>query len=300
MSKPAVAFFQPASNFSTLATMGINTVAGPEPTGTDQATFAAQAATFGLSVILKDPVAPLPPNCVGLLLTVDEPNEPKGNNPPIPAAALKPNFDALRALSQTLPIYLTLGGDRFLYPGFPNTADKALLLGYAGLGEGIRFAVDFYPANKSSKYPMNFPALARSNLSAFTGRMVYPILETNDQQLGPPTPPPGAPPETNGAPTPDQIKQQFDAAGGFGAWWFFTCPNLKGQGWPAKYLPPVDRNGVSMAPQYAMVKQCNAILNPALEGPPPIAPRTLADVDADLQSLKKATLAAFKALAGVP
>jgi hypothetical protein len=270
MNKPSVAFFQPSANFPILASMGINTVAGPEPTGMDQALFAAQAATSGLSVILKNPVAPLPPNCGGLLLTVDEPNEPKGNNPPIPAAALKPNFDALRALSPTLPIYLTLGGDRFLYPGFPNAADRALLLGYAAMGD-VSFAVDFYPCNRSSKYPMNTLALACANLASLTGKPVFPIFETNDQQLGPPTPPPGAPPETNGAPTPAQIKQQFDAATVIlrGAWWFFTCPALQKQGWPAKYMPPVDRNGVSMAPQYAMVKQCNAILNPGLEGPTP-------------------------------
>jgi hypothetical protein len=282
MTKPTLAWFQPAANFAAIAAMGHTAVSGPEPAGSDQNGWAAAAKAAGLSVILKNPRFPLPDNCIGMMLSIDEPNEPKNNNPPVLAAALQPEFGRLRASAPLLPIYLTLGGDRLLYGGFPSAADRQMYQDYAALGD-VTFAVDFYPCNRSSKYPMNFPAMAVANIRALTGKPVIAILEANDQQLGRP-----GPGETNGMPTPQQIQQQATAAldaGSAGLWWFYTCQAAK-YGWPGSYLPQVDRNLASTAPQYAMVKQINALLNPGLEGPPATATPTNDQLNARLTAIE--------------
>lgn len=268
---PVVAFFQPEANFPLIAGMKIPILAGPEIPNRSQLTAAQIAAgtaswiatsqAAGFSIILKNAGSPLPRNCVGLLHSVDEPNEPKGPGYPMTAAQLKPEFDRLRAMAPTLPIYLTLGGDKMLYPTFPSPADAQYYTELAALGD-ITFVVDFYPRNRSSKYPLSHPALAVSNLKKLTGKPVHSFQEANDQQLKPPNPP-----ETNGPPSAADIKATVDqeiAAGAAGLWWFFTCDSGK-YGWTppgASWLPPVDRHNVSMKPQYDVVTSISAALSP--------------------------------------
>jgi hypothetical protein len=272
---PTVAFFQPQANFPLISGMNNRILAGPEiPSASllTAAQLAAAAASWiaasqaqGFSIILKNAVAPLPTNCVGLLMSVDEPNEPKGPGYPMSAAQLKPEFDRLRSLSPTLPICLTLGGDKMLYPTFPSPADAKYYTDLAALGD-ITFVVDFYPRNRSNKYPLSHPALAVSNLIKLTGKPVHSFQEVNDQQLKPPNPP-----ETNGPPSAADIKAMVDqeiAAGAGGIWWFFTCQAGK-YGWtpPGSWLPPIDRNNASMQPNYDMVGSISASLSPV---PPPV------------------------------
>jgi hypothetical protein len=297
MSKPfpVPAFFQPSRYFPQMAAMGVNTICGPTIEGNSTETpaqWCAAAKAAGLAVVLKSPTAPLPSNCVGVMLSVDEPNEPKGNKPIITPAQLKAESDQLRAAFPGMPIWLSLGGDKVVYDGFPSAADKDLYLGYASVADVL--TVDFYSANKSNKYPMTHTAKAVANLKALTGKALIPWCECNDQQLDPPKLP-----ETNGAPTPDQIKATVDAclaAKADGIGWFFTCQKGSYR-WPDSWLPQIDRAGRSMQPQYDMVKSINFTLNP----PPPTTEQRLAAAEqrvAKLESQWAIIAEAFKGLGG--
>lgn len=268
------AWFQPRENFAAMAKMGINCIVGPELTNPPVGDIVSWsgAAAAGMSVVLKNPTGTAIPGLNPLLamfmLSVDEPNEPKGNSPPVPASALKPESDLLRKNFPNAMIWLSLGGDKLIYDGFPNATDKQALLDYAAICDVL--TVDFYSANRNaSRYPMTHTAKAVANLKALTGKPIYAWLECNDQQLDPPKAP-----DINRAPTPGEMLATANAAmaaGAAGVGWFFTCQSGAYK-WPQSFLPMVDRHGASMQPQYDEVKAINAMLNPVTPAPVPAPP----------------------------
>lgn len=270
---------QPIRNLAAQAAMGVTVVWGPELEGGSGQTAqqwcdAAKAA--GLSVITKNQTLPLPTNCVGFWHANDEPNQTgPGHRDP---AQLKPEYDRLKLLAPSLPVFISLAGDKIIYPGFPNPADRALYLGYAAVCDA--FTVNFYSANRSSKYPMSQTALAVKNLIALTGKPVHAWIECNDQFLSPPKPP-----ETNREPTPEEMQQTVDqaiAAGAAGIGWFGVCPRLS-PNWPSNYWPAINRNGVSMQPQYDKCREIALQLNP-VPAPPLL---TLEQLDARITELER-------------
>jgi len=275
---PILAWFQPASNFAALAGMGVNVVVGPElgnPVSTDQAKWSKAAADAGLWVILKNPVVPLPDNCYGFILSVDEPNG-KGILP----AALAAESARLRALDATKPIVLSLAGDKVTSANFRAADQVQLYKDYAGLADIL--TVDAYSKNRNAvRYPTTWTGDAVKTLIAVTGKPVWAWIECNDQQL-----PPIQVGETNREPTPAEIKATVDYAianGATGIGWFTTCDRGR-YGWPGSYLPQVNRIGLSMQPQYDMVKQISLALSPAPQPAPP-TPDPIATLTAQIAEL---------------
>lgn len=282
---PTAAFFQPARNLPALADMGVTVCAGPEVENASNLAPAAlvaggvawmtMAAAVGLGVVIKRPwlYGTLPVNVVGFMLTVDEPNSKQ-----IPAAALKPEYDQLRALNPTMPIFLSLAGQNITSANFAKPAELQAMKDYLAICDVV--TVDCYPMNaNASHYKPTWPADAVAKIRTVSNIPVWVWLENNDQQLNPPKLP-----DVNRAPTPAEIQQSVDAAvaaGANGIGWFTTCAAGK-YGWPNSYLPQVDRNGASMAPQYAVCKAIGLARKPAAPAPvpPPPAPVTRAEFDA--------------------
>jgi hypothetical protein len=265
-TRPSAAFFQPVRNFPALVDMGVTVVAGPEVEGASslapdvllqrERDWMTAADKAGLSVIVKRPwrYGTLPANVAGFMLSTDEPNA-KG----VPAANLKAESDLLRQFDSSKPIFLSLAGQNITSANWNKNADGSYVKpaevqafrDYLAVCDVV--TVDVYPANSNaSRYKPTWPADAVAKIRALSpGTPVWVWLECNDQRLNPPKPP-----DVNRAPTPDEITQSADAAvtaGASGVGFFFTCASGK-YGWPESYLPQVDRNGVSMAPQYAAVK----------------------------------------------
>jgi hypothetical protein len=63
----------------------------------------AETQRLGLKVVLKRPVAPLPSNCVGVLVIYDEPNG-KG----IPPAAVQAEADKIRAAFPGVKVFASI------------------------------------------------------------------------------------------------------------------------------------------------------------------------------------------------
>jgi hypothetical protein len=269
---PVLSFFQPARNIPMLADLGINTFCGPEVENAKSLTpeaFAVGALNWvkttvdmGLKCILKRPPGiGLPHNCVGVMLSVDEPNAKWPT--PVTAADLKAESDDFRNRFPGVPIYLSLAGDKIHSLNLSKPSDVQPYLDYATVADVL--TIDFYSRNRdATRYPDTFPGECVEILKKITGKPVIPWLEHNDQQLKPIG---GA----NRAPTPAEIEVQFNTAiakGAAGIGWFSTCEAGK-YGWgvtdPAKgdsYWPMIDRNGASMQPQIDTVKRLSLSLNP--------------------------------------
>lgn len=255
---------QPVRNLPSQAALGVNTVWGPEiesGSGVTAQQWCDAAKAASLSVITKNQTFPVPSNCVGFWHPQDEPNK----TPPLDPAVLKPEYDRLHLLAPNLPVYISLAGDKVVYPNFPNPQDRAYYLKLSTVCD--RFTVNFYSANRSNKYPMSMTATAVKNIIALTGKPVDVWIECNDQELSKPVLP-----EVNGAPTPDQITEQVTLAmqaGASGFGWFGVCSRAAPRvGWPAAYWPPTDRNGVSMQPQYDRCREIALKYNPPVPTPP--------------------------------
>jgi len=272
------AFFQPARNVPMLSAMGVNTFFGAEVENAKHITpeqFAAGRAIWikavqnaGAKCVLKGATGPLPPNCVGLLLSVDEPNGKL-----IPPSALVAERDDLRARYPGVPIYLSLAGDKITSANFAKPDELKLYQDYGACADVL--TVDWYSANRNAtRYPMTFTGDAVAKLRQATGKPVLAWIECNDQILAPP-PPAG---QVARAPTPDEIQQTVDWAmkqGAAGIGWFATCDRGK-YGWtpiPGKgdsYWPLIDRNEASIQPQIDRVKAIGLALNPAVPIPSPV------------------------------
>lgn len=271
-AQPAAVWFQPVRNVPGLTGMGINTFVGPEvenghalppdQLAAQQVAWIKAIADAGGKVVLKTPPANLPANCVGVLLTVDEPNG-KGIIP----ATIKPESDRYRGLYPGKDIWLSLAGDKILSANLAKPAEAQLLKDYCALADVI--TIDFYEKNRNAdRYPdTNTGDIVAKVLSVAPGKRVLPWYEANDQQLTPPPPGQG----TNRAPTPTEMRAKVDYADGKGAWgrgFFLTCDSGK-YGWPGSYLPQIDRNGQTMAPQYQTMQMLSRQINPI---PPPTTP----------------------------
>jgi hypothetical protein len=277
-SMPVLAWYQPAANVPTLVGMGVTTFVGEEvPNGRNLSPEALAAgklawrkavADAGARCILKTPTGPLPVNCVGIILSVDEPNA-KG----IPPASLLGERDDLRSRYPGTPILLSLAGDKITSANFRAADQVQLYKDYAACADVL--TVDWYSKNRNaSRYPVTFTADAVKTLIAITGKPVIAWVDANDQQLPNPTSKTdGVHLDINRAPTPDEMKQTADAAiaaGASGVGWFLTCDSGK-YGWPGSYLPLVDRNGVSMRPQYDAMRAISIDLaGPPVEPSPPV------------------------------
>jgi hypothetical protein len=278
---PVACFFQPARNIPAMLALGVNVFFGPEvearssllPTAiaAKEAEWIQAVLASGAKCVLKRPPAVLPPNCIGVLFTVDEPNG-KG----IPASALVAERDDLRARYPGVPLFLSLAGDKITSANLKKQHELDALTAYLDLvGPDGVVTVDVYDNNRNaSRYPETWEADAVKTVKAVRPVKCWPWLECNDQQLAAPTSQtvPGVV-DIGREPTPDEIKQSVNAVlaqGADGIGWFFTAD--KGQyGWgvkdPAKgdsYLPMVNRKGESMAPQYDMVASISKSLNPSL------------------------------------
>ncbi len=257
---PIAAFFQPARNVQTLAGLGVNTFAGPEIENAaaltpDQIAVARAAwiksvTDAGGSIILKNPTAPIPANCVGFLMSVDEPNG-KGIAP----AALAADAAALRKLSPTIPIFLSLAGDKITSANFNKPAEAQLYRDYAALADVL--TVDVYSMNRNaSRYPVTWTGDAVAKLATVTNKAVWAWCECSDQKL---LPAPKLPDIARG-PTGDEIKATTAwaiAKGAKGIGWFATS-SRGAYGWPQSYLPCTDD-------QFAAMRAVAAALNPSLE-----------------------------------
>jgi hypothetical protein len=281
MNLPVLSFFQPARNIAMQKALGMTVFCGPEVENwralppdvlaAKRAEWIKTTVDLGVKCILKAPAAgPLPANCVGVMLSVDEPN---GKWPvPTTAADLKPESDDLRARYPGVKIYLSLAGDKILSLNPARPSEVQSYLDYATVAD--IFTIDFYSRNRdASRYPDTHPGDAVKKLITLTGKPVIPWLEHNDQQLKPI----GGP---NRAPTASEIQSQADwclASGASGIGWFSTCEASK-YGWgvtdPAKgdsFWPLIDRNGVSMQPQIDAVRRISlAMAPPPPEPAPPI------------------------------
>lgn len=269
-------WFQPIRFMPDMVRLGINTFLGPSvenSKGMDPTVFALKSAewvdavsVFGGSCILKlPPPGPLPSHCIGLFLSIDEPNG-KGIAP----GALKAESDDLRARYPGVPIVLSLAGDKVTSANFKKADQVQLYKDYAALADIL--TVDAYAKNRNAtRYPTTWTGDAVKTLIAVTGKEVWAWVECNDQVLPPPTSKTdGVNLDINRAPTPDEIRATVDdaiAKGAKGIGWFITCDSGK-YGWPDSFFPQTDRTKVtSMAPQYAAVKEINAKLSP-----PPVTP----------------------------
>lgn len=263
VSIPVLAWNQPARNLPAMAAMGVTTVLGaevqngrnlaPDVLAAGKLAWIKASQDAGLSCILKAPTGPLPVNCVGIILSIDEPNGKL-----IPPAAMLGERDDLRARYPGVPILLSLAGDKITSANFSALDQVKLYQDYAALADVL--TVDVYSFNRdATRYKPTWTADAVKTLKAVTGKPVIAWVEANDQQLKPIG---GA----NRAPTPAEIKETVDAAvsaGAAGIGWFLTCDSGK-YGWPASYLPQLDRNGASMRPQYDAVRSISI----SLAGPP--------------------------------
>lgn len=280
VSIPVLAWNQPARNLPAMVAMGVTTVTGPEiENGNHLApdVLAAQQLAWikgtqdlGLRCILRKPTGPLPVNCIGILFSIDE-----ANGKLIPPSALLGERDDLRARYPGTPLLLNLSGDKITSANFRAADQVQLYKDYAALCDVLM--VDWYSKNRNAdRYPVTLTADAVKTLKAVTGKPVIAWVEANDQQLKPI----GAG-TVNRAPTPAEIKETVDAAvaaGASGIGWFFTCDSGK-YGWPVSFLPQVDRNGVSMRPQYDAVRAISIGLAGAPVTPAPgptTAPEVLA------------------------
>lgn len=286
-----VVWFQPVRNLAARVADGINTFTGPCVENDDHLAADVLAAgnaawiqatiDAGVRCVLKDPPAVLPPNCIGILMRVDEPNG-KG----IPPAALKAESDAYRARYPGVPIWLSLAGDKILSANFDRPAEAQLCRDYAALADVL--TADFYGRNRNaSRYPDTFPGDCVKKLATLTGKAVVPWLEMNDQRLAPPT----TPPDVNRGPTPAEIKAQFDwcvRQGAAAIGWFATCQDGD-YGWPASFWPTIDRTGAGIQPQLDMVRTLNLGYGkstpPPPPPPPPPAPDPLAAMHATVDAL---------------
>ncbi len=267
---PIATWTQPIRNLPAQAALGVTVVWGPELEGGSGQTaqqWCDAALAAGLGVITKNQTLPVPSNCIGFYHAKDEPNQTGPGH--VDPAQLKPEYDRLKLLAPNLPVFISLAGDKLLYPDFPNPADRALYLGYAAVCDA--FTVNFYSANRNaSRYPMNMTARAVANLIALTGKPVHAWIECNDQELGPP-----APPDVNREPTPAEMMDTVDhamAAGAAGFGWFGVCARAK-HGWPENYWPLTNRSGASMQLQYDQCKAIAAKYNPPPPEPgPPLTP----------------------------
>jgi hypothetical protein len=286
---PILVWNQPAANVPALVAMGVPTFVGeevpnsknlsPDALAVGKLAWRKAVLDAGARCILKDPTGPLPVNCVGIIFKEDEPN---GHL--IPPSAMLGSRDDLRARYPGTPLLLNLSGDKITSANFRAADQVQLYKDYGDLCDVLM--VDWYSKNRNAdRYSVTLTAAAVKTLKTITGKPVIAWCEANDQRL----PPIGAG-TANRAPTPDEIKQTVDAAvaaGASGIGWFLTCDSGK-YGWPASYLPMIDRNGVSMRPQYDAVRAISI----GLAGPPPMpapVPTTLPEVlklQADVAELR--------------
>jgi hypothetical protein len=291
-TRPAVpigSFFQPIRNLDLLKSLGVTVFYGPEvenPKGhTPESMRVARltwiaAATDRGTVVLKSPtpeeLALAGAKCVGLLLDIDEPNG-KGKT----AADLKDNFDRLRALDPSKPVFLSLAGDKVTSANFNRANEFQLYKDFASVCDV--FTVNAYSMNRNaSRYPTTWTGDAVKKLEPF-GKPVWAWVEHNDQRLPDPKPADGI----NREPTPEEIKATVDyalAQGAVGIGWFSTCDSGK-YGWPQSYLPMVNRKGESMAPQFAMMAQIAGVVPPPATQPS-TQPSTTRPADPDLAALR--------------
>lgn len=274
---------QPIRNFKTQKELGVNTLWGPEFEGGSSTTaqqYCDAALALDLAVITKNQTAPVPSNCVGFWHAQDEPNK----TPPLPASAMKAEYDRLKLLAPNLPVHMSLAGDKLIYDNFPNTTDRAYYLSLAKVCDA--FWVNFYSKNRNAnRYPTSNTAKAVKNLIDLCGLPVYAWIECNDQELRE-----VKPPDTDREPTPQEIMDTVDqvvAAGAKGFGWFGVCKKAK-HGWPENYWPLANRNGVSMQPQYDMCKTIANKYNPVpVPGPvPPTQEARIAALETDVKELK--------------
>lgn len=272
IKNPTAVFFQPARYLRTMAEdYGVTVAFGPEVENHDwllkndpdkllklEKEWIALADVYGLAVVLKRPwkYGKLPANVVGFCHTDDEPNATPKTSPP---SALKAEYDQLRALDPSMPIFLVLYGGAITSANLSRAHERQQLADYLALCDVV--AQDVYPKNLNrERYKNTWPGDVVEKIHQVDpAKPVWCWLEMNDQQLNPPTPP-----NTNGEPSPDDILDQADdcvARGAAGIGWFATCQRGK-YGWgivdPKKgdsYWPLVNRKGESIAAQLDMVKR---------------------------------------------
>ncbi len=239
---PVLVFFQPERNIKLFVSLGVNTFAGPEiensgsmtqaQIATARASWIKAVADAGGKVILKNPTVPLPANCVGMLMSVDEPNG-KGVLP----AQLKADSAALRAIDATIPIYLSLAGDKVTSANFNKPSEAQLYKDYASLADIL--TVDMYSVNRNaSRYPTTWTGDGVAKLAALVGKPVVAWVECSDQKL---LPAPKSPDIARG-PTGAEIVATVDYAvseGAKGIGWFATS-SRGAYGWPQSYAPMND------------------------------------------------------------
>lgn len=257
---PIATWTQPVRNLLAQAALGVTVVWGPEiesGSGVTAQQWCDAALAAKLQVITKNQTLPVPVNCVGFWHARDEPNQTGPGH--VEPEALAAEYARLKLLAPNLPVWLSLAGDKIVYENFPTPADRDLYLRYGKVCDKAMF--NFYSKNRSDKYPTSMTALAVKNWINLVGKPAGAWIEINDQELGAPQLP-----EINRAPTPTEealtVKQAIDA-GAESIGWFGVCKRATRHGWPAQYWPPTDRNGVSMQPNYDMLKVIAANLNPS-------------------------------------
>ena len=268
---PLPVFFQPVRNVQMLAGLGFNVMVGPcvendkalPPADLlkGQLAWIDAVEKSGMGAMVKEPWRyPISPGIVGVTYTVDEPNG-KGKTPEM----LKPEYAMLRQTT-TLPILLTLAGDKITSANFDKPAELQLYADYLALCDIV--AIDMYSMNRNaSRYKTSWTADGVAKLRKhFPSKPVWFWYEMNDQRLPPPTAP-----DVNRGPTPDEIEETIRkaiAAGATGAGAFATCDSGK-YGWPDSFWPLVDRSGKSIQANFDRIKAVNASLSKPVTPPVP-------------------------------
>lgn len=175
-------FQQPIANFATWKKRGCNYVVGPElgvPEIISSKDWCKAAADNGLSVVgnkflLRDKHRP--PNLIGWYLD-DEPNETNHNTP---IEKVEQQAAGFKAIDNTCPIWLNLGGDKLTGP--PSPADMPIYLRYAKLAD--RLSYDWYVKNREfGRYPTYFNGASLRFLSSIGARSLGAMAECSWQRL---------------------------------------------------------------------------------------------------------------------
>jgi hypothetical protein len=230
-------WWQPKSNMSKMAQLGMKVVFGPEcenPPTCTPAQWANEADRYGLKVVMKEPILrPIPSNLAGVMISIDEPNDPKGGNPPINPAIVFQEYQALKA-AYGLPVHCSFGGSTWLSANWDRQWEKDAAGLYISACDVIHF--NFYAINRNvDRYRVTQSADLVRKIRKYFPEVSKPILvwcECSDQLLPEPAPGQG----TNRGPTPNEMAATVGAvvaAGGeFG--WFPTCLKV---GWPKGFWP---------------------------------------------------------------
>lgn len=282
---PLPVFYQPERFFPAMKDLAYNILVGPNVENESalaknnpaellrlQQQWIDKGAAAGFGLIVKTPwLFKLNANVVGFTYSVDEPNIKFAPGPSdgikriYTGLDLKPEFDKLRALDPSKPILLTLAGGQVTSQVKVGNRDYdaqvAYYKGFAAVSD--IWAFDVYSLNRdATRYKTSWSADVVKILRGLSSNPVWLWYETNDQKLKD---------SVNGrAPTPAEIIEtitlsQQAGASGFGG--FFTS-DTGAFGWPGSFFPQVDRNGVSVVPQYDAIRSFNKINASTIITPP--------------------------------